>query len=184
MSWDIETPRLTLREFVETDAPMVLELLNEPSFHEFIGDRGVRTIDDARRYLRDGPIASYAEHGHGLLWVGLKRTPADPIAIGMCGLVRRPSLPGPDIGFALSLSYWGSGYTTEAAAAVLARARQKRILPSVYGITLPHNERSIRVLEKLGLRCVEEKSLDSGAPIVRIFRAEAAPQAPEGAMPG
>ncbi len=170
MSWDIETPRLTLREFVEDDAPMVLELLNEPSFHEFIGDRGVRTIEDARRYLREGPIASYAEHGHGLLWMGLRRDGAEPVAIGMCGLVQRPSLPRPDIGFAVSPTYWGSGYTTEGAKAVLARGRRVVDLAEVYGITLPHNVRSIRVLEKLGLRFVEEKSLTDEAPPVRIFR--------------
>lgn len=170
MNWDIETPRLVLREFVETDAAMVLALLNEPSFHEFIGDRGVRTIDDARRYLREGPIASYAEHGHGLLWMGLKQANAEPAGIGMCGLVRRPSLPGPDIGFAVTPVYWGVGYTTEGATAVLSRGREKLAITSVYGITLPHNHRSIRVLEKLGLQFVEEKSLNSGAPPVHIFR--------------
>jgi RimJ/RimL family protein N-acetyltransferase len=170
MNWDIETPRLVLREFVETDAAMVLALLNEPSFHEFIGDRGVRTIDDARRYLREGPIASYAEHGHGLLWMGLKQANAEPAGIGMCGLVRRPSLPGPDIGFAVTPVYWGVGYTTEGATAVLSRGREKLAITSVYGITLPHNHRSIRVLEKLGLQFVEEKSLNSGASPVHIFR--------------
>jgi RimJ/RimL family protein N-acetyltransferase len=170
MNWDIETPRLILREFEESDAPMVLALLNEPSFREFIGDRGVRSLEDARRYLREGPIASYAEHEHGLLWMGLKRAGADPIPIGMCGLVRRVSLPGPDIGFAVSPNYWGLGYTTEGAAAVLTRGRQQFGLTAVYGITLPHNIRSIRVLEKLGLQFVEEKSLASEAPPVRIFR--------------
>lgn len=179
MNWDIETHRLVLREFVEADASMVLGLLNEPSFHEFIGDRGVRTMDDARRYLREGPIASYTEHGHGLLWMGLKRAGADPIAIGMCGLVRRASLPGPDIGFALSPTHWGAGYTTEGAAAVIAKAREQFALTSVYGITLPHNARSIRVLEKLGLQFVEEKSLDAGAPPVRIYRDSAMLRAPE-----
>lgn len=169
MSWDIETPRLTLRPFVEADAPMALELLNEPSFHEFIGDRGVRTLEDARRYLREGPITSYAEHGHGLLWMGLRQPHTEPTAIGMCGLVRRPTLPGPDIGFAVSPDYWGFGYTTEGAAAVLTRGREKNDLTDVYGITLPHNIRSIRVLEKLGLQFIEEKSLASEAPPVRIF---------------
>jgi len=170
MNWDIETPRLVLREFVETDAPMVLNLLNEPSFHEYIGDRGVRTLDDARRYLREGPIASYAAHGHGLLWMGLKQEHGEPLGIGMCGLVRRPSLPAPDIGFAVTPSYWGAGFTTEGAASVLERGREKLSTAVVYGITLPHNRRSIRVLKKLGLQFMEERSLDAGAPPVRIFR--------------
>lgn len=170
MNWDIETPRLLLRKFVETDAPMVLELLNEPSFHEFIGDRGVRSLDDARRYLREGPIASYDTYGHGLLWMGLKHGDKGTVPIGMCGLVQRPALPGPDIGFAISPGHWGCGYTTEGASAVLSRGKQELGLNAVYGITLPHNERSIRVLEKLGLQLVEEKSLSPEAPPVRIFR--------------
>jgi RimJ/RimL family protein N-acetyltransferase len=94
----IDTPRLALREFTEQDAPFVLRLLNEPSFHEFIGDRGVRTLDDARRYLREGPMASYRRHGHGLLRVALQ---SDQTVLGMCGLVRRDTLPLPDLGFAL-----------------------------------------------------------------------------------
>ena len=184
MNWDIETPRLVLREFVETDAPMVLNLLNEPSFHEYIGDRGVRTLDDARRYLREGPIASYAAHGHGLLWMGLKQEHGEPLGIGMCGLVRRPSLPAPDIGFAVTPSYWGAGFTTEGAAAVLERGREKLSIAVVYGITLPHNRRSIRVLEKLGLQFVEERSLNAGAAPVRIFRSSALSDAAHATRPG
>jgi len=104
----LETPRLRLREFTEDDAAFVLRLLNEPSFIEFIGDRGVRSLDDARRYLREGPMVSYRAHGHGLLRVSLK---IDDTPIGMCGLVKRDTLPESDIGFALLSEHWERGYS-------------------------------------------------------------------------
>ena len=113
---ELETARLKLREFSADDAAFVLRLLNEPSFIEFIGDRGVRTLTDAERYLRNGPMASYRHHGHGLLRVSLKD---GDIPVGMCGLVKRDTLPAPDIGFALLPDFWGRGYVTEAAEAVL-----------------------------------------------------------------
>lgn len=167
----IETKRLVLREFVaQDDAPFILRLLNEPSFHEFIGDRGLRKTEDAERYLREGPIASYTKNGHGLLWLGVRSSLSDRlIAAGMCGLVRRPTLDHPDIGFALLPEFWGRGYVTEAASAVLNYGREALAIREVYGVTLPHNRRSIAVLEKLGLNFKEERSLTEGAPVLRIY---------------
>lgn len=162
----LETPRLRLREFTEDDADFVLRLLNEPSFIEFIGDRGVRTADDARRYLREGPMASYRAHGHGLLHTALR---ADGTPIGMCGLVRRDTLPAPDIGFALLPEYWNRGYVTEAARAAMDHGRQALGLQTVLGITAPHNARSIAVLGKLGLTFIEEKPLGDKPQPLRIF---------------
>ena len=92
----IETGRLALHEFDEGDADFVLRLLNEPSFLRFIGDRGVRTLADARKYIADGPVAGYARYGHGLLRVVRK---SDGVALGMCGVLKRDTLPDPDIGF-------------------------------------------------------------------------------------
>ncbi len=162
----LETARLRLREFSEDDAPFVLQLLNEPSFHEFIGDRGVRTLEDAKRYLREGPIASYRLNGHGLMHLAL-RTNDQPI--GMCGLVRRDTLPSPDIGFALLPEYWNQGYVTEAAAASIDHGRRHLGLREVLGITTPRNTRSIRVLEKLGLRFREQRALTADSAELRIF---------------
>ncbi len=94
-----ETPRLLIRRLDATDAPFILRLLNEPSFLENIGDRGVRSLDDARAYLAKGPLASYEQHGFGLFHVSLK---AGGDAIGMCGLLKRDWLDAPDVGFAFS----------------------------------------------------------------------------------
>ena len=164
----LATPRLELREFDEqADAPVVLRLLNEPSFIEFIGDRGVRTLDDARRYLREGPIASCRSHGHGLLRVSLRD---DGTVIGMCGLVRRDSLPIPDLGFALLPEHQGKGYVQEASRAVLAHGRSALGLTEVLAITTTHNQRSMTTLRALGMALEDSRALTAGAPPVNVFR--------------
>jgi len=94
----IETERLVLRHIAIRDAEFIRAVLNEPSFLRFIGDRGVRTTDDACRYIQDGPVASYTRYGYGLLRVGLK---ADDTPIGICGVLKRDTLPEPDLGFSL-----------------------------------------------------------------------------------
>lgn len=165
----IETTRLVLEEFAQHDAEFIVELLNQPSFIEFIGDRGVRTTADAERYLREGPMSSYRQHGHGLLKVRLRDAAT---TLGMCGLVRRDTLPHVDIGFALLPQFWNAGYVTEAAQAAIEDGKRRLGLSTVLGITSPNNVRSIHVLGKLGLQFVEERSLATGASPVRIFALE------------
>jgi ribosomal-protein-alanine N-acetyltransferase len=164
----LATPRLELREFDESvDAPFILRLLTEPSFLEFIGDRGVRTIDDARRYLREGPIASCRTHGHGLLRLALRGGGAP---LGMCGLVRRDTLPMPDLGFALLPEAWGKGHVQEASRAVLEHGRAALGLAEVLAITSTHNLRSMATLRALGMTLEDTRSLASGAAPVNVFR--------------
>lgn len=145
----IFTTRLSLSEFTESDASFALSLLNEPDFHRYIGDKGVRTVADAERYLREGPIASYAKHGHGLWRVGLRAT-GEPL--GMCGLIRRDYLDAPDIGFAYLARHCGRGYGHEAGTATLDYGRKVLGLHRILGITQPDNAASIALLNKLGLR--------------------------------
>lgn len=145
----LETERLVLHRFRLEDAPFVVELLNEPSFLQYIGDKGVRDQAGARRYLEDGPLASYAKHGFGLWRVDLK---ADGQPIGMCGLLQRDSLPDPDIGFAFLPRAWGKGYAFEAAAATMSYAHDTLGIERVVAFTSADNERSGRLLEKIGLR--------------------------------
>jgi len=145
----LETPRLVLREFTHGDDAFVLRLLNEPSWLRFIGDRGVRDLAGAVRYLEDGPGASYARNGFGL-WCVTPREGGGPV--GMCGLIRRDTLPDVDLGFAFLPGAWGRGYAREAAAAVLAHARDVLGLKRILAITDPENTASIRVLERVGMR--------------------------------
>ena len=145
----LETERLVLHEFTEQDAPLVLRLVNEPAFLRYIGDRGVRTVDDARRYIADGPVAGYARYGHGLMRVVRK---ADAAEIGMCGVLKRDSLPDPDIGFSFFPDYWSQGYALESAQAVMRHARGTLGLGRILAITTKDNEPSMRLLRKLGFR--------------------------------
>ena len=145
----LETPRLVLREFTHEDDAFVLRLLNEHSWLRFIGDRGVRTLPDARRYLDDGPRRSYARNGFGL-WCVVPKGGDAPV--GMCGLIRRDTLPDVDVGFAFLPEAWGRGYARESAAAVLDHARDVLGLRRVLAITDPENAASIRVLERVGMR--------------------------------
>jgi [ribosomal protein S5]-alanine N-acetyltransferase len=145
----LETERLVLHEFTEQDAPLVFRLVNEPAFLRYIGDRGVRTIDDARRYIADGPVAGYARYGHGLMRVVRK---ADAAEIGMCGVLKRDSLPDPDIGFSFFPDYWSQGYALESAQAVMRHARRTLGLGRILAITTKDNEPSMRLLGRLGFR--------------------------------
>lgn len=166
----IGTERLVLTALADRDAAFMLELLNEPSFLRYIGDRGVRTIDDARRYLREGPVASYERHGFGLLRVGLK---ADDTPIGICGILRRDTLPEPDLGFSLLPAWWSQGYAREAADAVLRHARVVLRLGRILAITSPDNGPSIRLLDQLGFRFDRMTTLGEDRSPVRLFVNEA-----------
>lgn len=145
----LETDRLVLRRLTLNDAPFIMELVNDPSFLRYIGDRGVRSLQDARRYLLSGPIASYERFGFGLYLVFLKAT-GDPV--GMCGLLKRETLPDVDVGFALLPAHWRRGYAAEAAAAVIEHGRTRLGLKRIVAITSPDNVASIALLEKLGLK--------------------------------
>jgi len=163
---ELETARLTLRRLDLDDAPFVLRLLNEPSFIQNIGDRGVRSIEDAHRYLREGPLAMYERFGFGLWHTARK---SDGAAVGMCGLLRRDNLPDVDIGYAYLPEYWGQGLAFEAADATLRHAAAKFGLRRLIGVVSPGNSGSIRVLEKLGMRFEGMHSMHPGEPEVRLY---------------
>lgn len=162
----LDTDRLTLRRFTLEDAPFLLRLLNEPSFLANIGDKGVRTEADAQRYLREGPLASYAAHGFGLWGVVLAAT---GVMIGMCGLLRRPTLEAPDLGYAFLPEHWGAGYAVEAADGVVTHARDVLGLARLLAITSLDNEASIRVLRRVGYHEVGEVTLAGATSPVRLF---------------
>lgn len=145
----LQTARLNLSRLSETDSAFLIELLNQPSFIRFIGDKNVRNHDDAKRYLREGPDAMFERYGFCLYRMGLK---GSDVPVGMCGLLKREQLEAPDIGFAVLSAYEGKGYTTEAAHAVLQYGFDSLGLTRVLGIANPDNAGSHRLLEKLGMR--------------------------------
>ena len=162
----LETERLTLREFCVDDAAFMLKALTEPSFLHFIGDKGVRTIEETRQYIIDGPVDSYARHGLGMYVVELK---SSGTPIGMAGLVKRDTLEDVDVGFALLPDYWSQGYAYESTCAVMEFARGELGLDRILAITASDNVSSIRLLEKIGLRFDKMIRLAEGEPEIKLF---------------
>jgi RimJ/RimL family protein N-acetyltransferase len=165
----LETERLHLRRLSTDDAEFILRLLNEPSFIQNIGDRGVRTVDDARGYIVKGPITSYEKFGFGL-WMVETRSPTAPV--GICGLLKRDVLEDVDIGYALLPEFWSQGYALEAASAVVLYAREKLGLKRVVAVTNSDNQSSIRLLEKMGFKYERMVRLSKEAPEIKLFAAE------------
>ena len=145
----LQTERLAIRPFTEDDAAFILELVNDAEWLRFIGDKNVHSLDGARRYLRDGPLAMLARHGHAL---GCVERRSDGREIGMCGLLKRDSLDDVDLGFAFLPAARGLGYAREAAAAVISFGVGTLGLKRIVAITDPDNQASARVLEAAGLR--------------------------------
>lgn len=165
------TERLIIRPFVLDDAPFILRLLNEPSFIEYITDKSVRTLGQAADYLVQGPLASYATHGHGL-WLVQHRTTGNPM--GMCGLIKRDTLPELDLGYALCPEFWGLGYAREAAEACVAWGLDHLGLTGLLAIVTPGNAASIRLLEALDFHLIGTRDLTPGDPVA-VYRLSLVP---------
>ncbi|HSD35826.1 MAG TPA: GNAT family N-acetyltransferase [Alphaproteobacteria bacterium] len=165
----IETERLTLRRLTPEDADFIRMLVNDPDWLRHIGDRGVRTAADARAYIRDGPMRMYAAHGFGLYAVLRK---PDGAMMGLCGIIKRDTLPDFDLGFAFLPPYRGQGYAREAAQAAIAQAREDFRLRRLLAITSLDNARSIRLLEGLGFRFERVIKQSPQDPGTRLYAME------------
>lgn len=171
--YEIESERLRLRRLEPArDAAAMLALLNDPGFLRFIGDREVRDVLQARQYVALRVLPSYALNGFGMYAVERR---SDGAWLGNAGLVRRPGLPGPDIGYAVLTEHAGQGYAGEAARAVFAHARQALRLPHLYGITDPGNEVSGKILRRLGLQPRGEIQLPGADGSSRLYATPGAP---------
>lgn len=155
----LETDRLVLDEFTDTDAPFILELLTDPSFVDNIGDRGLKSLDDATAYIENGPKPAYATIGFHM-WRVTEKVSGEPC--GMCGLIKREGLDHPDVGYAFLPRFWGRGYAVEAAAACLEWGRREKGLTRIVAIIKPGNEASAKVLGKLGMVPAGKVELPSG----------------------
>jgi RimJ/RimL family protein N-acetyltransferase len=165
----IETDRLRLRHLTLDDAEFILRLLNEPSFIQNVGDKGVRTLADSRAYILNGPMASYEKFGFGL-W--LVETKESNLPIGICGLLKRDVLEDADIGYAMLPEFWSNGYAIESANGVMSYARKHLSLKRVLAITGPDNQSSIRLLDKIGFQFERMIRLSASEPELRLFAAE------------
>ena len=162
----LETKRLLLRPFTLDDSDFILELLNTEGWIKYIGDRNIKTNEQARNYLENGPLKSYQTNGFGLSLVQLK---TNNKSIGMCGLIKRDYLDHADIGFAFLPKFWAKGYAVESAAAVMNHAREVLALDRVLAITSPDNEASAKLLGKIGLKFQRMMKLSEDAREVKLF---------------
>ena len=170
----LETERLILREIVESDAEFIFALLNQPSFIKYIGDRNVRTIEQAREFIENRYRQSYREHGFGLYAVELKSEIPNPKSqIGICGFVKRDSLPDADIGFAFLPQFCGKGYALESANAVMKYGRDVLGLARVLAITSQDNESSGRLLEKIGFKFESLIKMPPDTEELKLFSSDA-----------
>ena len=161
-----ETARLLLRPLTADDSAFIVALLNDPDWLRFIGDRKIRSREDAARYIADGPQAMRARHGFALDAVVRK---ADGATMGLCGLIKRDSLDDVDLGFAFLPAYRGDGYAREAAQATLDRGERAYDLARIAAITSPDNARSIRLLESLGFVFQRTIALKPGDPDTNFY---------------
>ena len=165
-----QTERLLLRRLDAGDGRFILELLNEPSWIRYIGDKGVKTIQDARRYIENGPVEMYQRLGFGLYLVELRE---NVTPIGICGLIKREGLPDVDLGFAFLPRFWAHGYAFESASAVIAYGRRAFGLSRIVAVLSPDNLRSAKLLEKLGFRLDSTVRLQPGGHALLLYAAAA-----------
>ncbi len=165
-----QTERLLLRWLDPGDSAFILELVNDPSWMRYIGDKGVKTIQDAKRYIENGPVEMYQRLGFGLYMVELKENGAP---IGICGVIKRDALPDVDLGFAFLPRFWGNGYAFESASAVMSYGREALGLSRIVAILSQDNHRSAKLLEKLGFRFDSTVSLQPGGDQLMLYAAAA-----------
>jgi RimJ/RimL family protein N-acetyltransferase len=163
----LQTERLELRWLTQDDAEMMLAIWNDPAFLRYVGDRGVRTVEQAREALTAGPLRLYADYGYGPFRLALRDDGSDA---GICGLFRRDGLDEPDIGFAILREYRGEGLGFEAATAVLDHARDTLRLPGVTAIVSPQNGPSVGLLEKLNMGYERTVRLPGDDQDVSLYR--------------
>ena len=155
MNYILETEKLKLRELTLDDTSFIIELVNSTGWLKYIGDRNIKTTEQAKGYLKNGPIKSYQENGFGL-WLVETKDNKNPI--GMCGILHRDYLDNPDIGFAFLPEYIGMGFGFEAATGTISLAKNQLNFSSICAITMPDNVASIKLLEKIGMKFIKSIS--------------------------
>lgn len=162
----LETERLRIRHLTEQDATFALKLYTTDPFLRFVGDKSLKTVDDARQYLLDGPISMYQSHGIGLSLVEIKEcgTP-----VGICGLIKRDTLDDIDIGYGFLPEYFNQGYGYESAKAMMDFGRNELKINKIVAITTSDNDSSIRLIKRLGLNFVCNIEEPEGEPALGLY---------------
>ncbi|OSQ48843.1 GNAT family N-acetyltransferase [Thalassospira alkalitolerans] len=162
----LETERTIVRHATHDDAPFILQLLNEPGWIRFIGDRNIHDLDAARSYIDERLLSSYLKNGFGSYIVIAKETGTP---VGLCGFVKRDTLDGPDIGYAIAQSFQGQGYAFEVNEALLNYGHDTLGFDRIFGYSLPENIASLKLLTKLGLTYERDQDVNNSGEICKVF---------------
>ena len=161
-----ETERLVLYEMTSDHAGCLYKLMNDSAWLQFIGDSNINSVEAAKDYITFKIRASYEEFGFGFYLTSLKE---DDTPIGVCGLVKRPSMEHVDVGFAFMPDYRKKGYGYESASAIIDYAKSELDIDYIVAITDLDNIGSIKLLEKLGLKFEKVMQLDGEGKQCRLF---------------
>lgn len=164
----LQTPRTIVRQATLDDAAFVIELLNEPGWIRFIGDRDIHDLDAARAYIHERLLSSYAKHGFGS-YVTCEKSTNTPI--GLIGFVKRDTLDAPDIGYAVCQAHQGKGYAFEVCQALVQHGWEHLGFDKLYGYCLPDNVVSVNLLEKLGMTYLRDEDVNQSDEMCRLYRA-------------
>ena len=162
----LNTERLVISKFTLNEASFIIELMNDKDWIQNIGDRGVRTLDDAENYIKDKFLASYDKYGFGFYVITLKSTKE---RIGTVGLIDRDGIEGVEIGYGMLPAFRGKGYALEAAKAIFNHAQNTFRIDKIVAIVNPNNKGSIHLLEKLGLRYEKMVRLSGETKDIKYF---------------
>ena len=165
----LETERLLLVPLSYDHCEFIFELVNEPSFKRFIGDKDVNSLEDARQYLREGPIGVYERFGYGMFRVSVKDTESPA---GICGLMKRKGFEDPDLGFAFLNRFRNLGYANESADAVMKYAFGELKLDRIIAMADPENEPSLKLLRKLGFTYERDVRMPEDDHDINLFAIE------------
>ena len=165
-----ETERLLLKPTDLEDAEFILQLLNSESFIKYIGDRNVRTIEDAENYIRNRCFPQFERLGYGSFTVILKE---DSSKMGTCGVYARENTDNaPDIGFAFLPQFEGKGYGYESASFLKNLVKNDFNITKLGGITVEYNHASRKLLEKLGLKFQKKFFMDGDPEELLYYEAD------------
>ena len=160
MQTNYKTARLFLRTLNAGDTAFIFELLNSAGWIKFIGDRNIKTSEDADKYIQK--IITNPDINYRVVTL-----PDTETAIGLVTFIKRNYLNHPDIGFAFLTAYNKQGYAFEATKEVLNDLLSSGEHTTILATTIPENSSSIQLLKKLGFHF--SKEITNDGEVLQVF---------------
>tara|TARA_R110002073_G_scaffold72537_1_gene177357 strand:+ start:351013 stop:351537 length:525 start_codon:yes stop_codon:yes gene_type:complete len=165
--YTFETERLLIRPTDTTDAAFILMLMNTPKWLQYIGDRNVHSIVEAKDYIKNKMTSQLTRLGYSNYTVIRK---SDAEKIGTCGLYDREGLEGIDLGFAFLPHFEKKGYAFESTVKLKEEAINTFNIKELNAITTQENKASQRLLEKLGFSFFELIKIPKDTAELMLYR--------------